>query len=97
MSDVEQSEAGLASGVVNTSFMMGGAVGLAVLASVAASRTGSLRDSGEGALQALTGGYHTAFLIGALFAVAAATLGSALLRSAPPVAAHAEEAELVEA
>ena len=42
MSDVEPSEAGLASGVVNTSFMMGGALGLAVLASLAATRTDSL-------------------------------------------------------
>jgi EmrB/QacA subfamily drug resistance transporter len=82
MGDVDQSEAGLASGVVNTSFMMGGALGLAVLASVAASRTSSLRDSGDGVLSALTGGYHTAFLVGAVFAVAAATLGSVLLRPA---------------
>ena len=47
MSDVEPSEAGLASGVVNTSFMMGGALGLAILASLAASRTHSLAASGE--------------------------------------------------
>ena len=47
MSDVEPSEAGLASGVVNTSFMMGGALGLAVLASLAASRTDTLFASGE--------------------------------------------------
>ncbi len=47
MSDVEPSEAGLASGVVNTSFMMGGALGLAVLASLAASRTDTLLSSGE--------------------------------------------------
>ena len=50
MSDVEPSEAGLASGVVNTSFMMGGALGLAVLASLAASRSDTLLASGDSAL-----------------------------------------------
>ena len=49
MSDVEPSEAGLASGVVNTSFMMGGALGLAILASLAAARTDRLRAAGDGA------------------------------------------------
>ena len=93
MSDVEQSEAGLASGVVNTSFMMGGALGLAILASVAASRTESLSASGEGPLVALTGGYHVAFLLGALFAFAAAAVGAALLR--PGAAAEADELEPV--
>jgi EmrB/QacA subfamily drug resistance transporter len=81
MSDVEPTEAGLASGVVNTSFMMGGALGLAVLASVAASRTETLAASGEGPLAALTGGYHTAFILGAIFAAAAATIGGAFLRT----------------
>ena len=71
MSDVEPQEAGLASGIVNTSFMMGGALGLAVLASIAASRTSSLRAPGQPAA-ALDGGYHAAFLVGAVFAVAAA-------------------------
>jgi EmrB/QacA subfamily drug resistance transporter len=80
MSDVEPGDAGLASGVVNTSFMMGGALGLAVLASLAASRTDTLLDSGDGQLLALTGGYHAAFLVGALFAGAAALLGAILLR-----------------
>jgi EmrB/QacA subfamily drug resistance transporter len=81
MSDVEPTEAGLASGVVNTSFMMGGALGLAVLASVAASRTETLAVSGEGPLEALTGGYHTAFVLGAIFAAGAAAIGAAFLRT----------------
>jgi MFS family permease len=86
MSDVEPSEAGLASGVVNTSFMMGGALGLAVLASLAASHTGSELASGADSLVALTGGYHVAFLVGALFAAGAAVLGGTLLRTAPATA-----------
>jgi EmrB/QacA subfamily drug resistance transporter len=80
MSDVEPSEAGLASGVVNTSFMMGGALGLALLTSLAASRSESLLASGDDPLTALTGGYHVAFLVGAAFAAAAAALGAVLLR-----------------
>jgi EmrB/QacA subfamily drug resistance transporter len=88
MSDVEPGEAGLASGIVNTSFMMGGALGLAVLASLAASRTTSLRASGDGPLAALVGGYHIAFVVGALFAAAAALLGAVLFRSNAPQQAH---------
>jgi EmrB/QacA subfamily drug resistance transporter len=84
MSDVEPSESGLASGVVNTSFMMGGALGLAILASLAASRTDSLTAAGEDAIAALNGGYHVAFLAGALFAAVAAGLGALLLRTAAP-------------
>jgi EmrB/QacA subfamily drug resistance transporter len=91
MSDVDPSEAGLASGVVNTSFMMGGALGLAVLASLAQSRTDSLRASGDGALTALTGGYHAAFLLGALFALAAASLGALLLNPGPQLAGEQHE------
>jgi EmrB/QacA subfamily drug resistance transporter len=80
MSDVEQSESGLASGVVNTSFMMGGALGLAILASLAAVRTDNLLASGAGSLAALNGGYHAAFAVGAVFAAAAALLSAVLLR-----------------
>ena len=80
MGDVEPHEAGLASGVVNTAFMMGGALGLAVLASVAAHRTETLTASGEDAITALNGGYHVAFLVGAMFSATAGILALALLR-----------------
>ena len=93
MSDVEESEAGLASGIVNTSFMMGGALGLAVLASLAASRSDTLRAAGDDPLVALNGGYHLAFLIGGLFAAAAATIGAVLLRAGGTAAAHDGEDE----
>ena len=80
MSDVAPQESGLASGVVNTAFMMGGALGLAILASIATSRTDALRGSGHSPLASLVGGYHVAFLVGAIFAVGAASIGAALLR-----------------
>jgi MFS family permease len=88
MSDVSPSESGLASGVVNTSFMMGGALGLAVLASLAAVRTETLLGSAASSQVALNGGYQVAFLGGTLFAGAAALLSAVLLRvrslPAPP-------------
>ncbi len=81
MSDVAPSESGLASGIVNTAFMMGGALGLAVLASLAAARTQGLLSAGAGLPAALTSGYHFAFISGALCAAMAALLGAVLLRS----------------
>lgn len=66
--------------------MMGGALGLAILASLAASRTDSLLAASSGHLAALNGGYHAAFLVGALFAVLAAVLGGTLLSATTTVA-----------
>jgi hypothetical protein len=86
MSEVQPSEAGLVSGVVNTSFMMGGALGLAVLASLADARASGLTAAGVDRLPALTSGYHAAFILGPAFAATAAALGALLLRlgGAPP-------------
>ncbi len=80
MNDVKPTESGLASGVVNTAFMMGGSLGLAVLASLAAGRTQHLLASGTAMRQALNGGYHAAFVVGAIFAGISALLGVALVR-----------------
>jgi hypothetical protein len=63
---------------------MGGALGLAVLASLAASRTDTLRASGDSAVAALNGGYQLAFLVGAVFAAAAAAIGAAFIRAPAP-------------
>lgn len=96
MSDVDPSESGLASGVVNTSFMMGGALGLAVLASLAAARTDGLAAAGANAQAALNGGYHLAFVVGAVFAALAALIGAGFIRTrgaaagAPAAAADGE-------
>jgi EmrB/QacA subfamily drug resistance transporter len=86
MADVKPEQSGLASGVVNTSFMMGGALGLAVLASVAAARAG---DSGT--VASLVDGYHAAFVVGTLFAVAAAVVAAVFLRE-PELQGEAVEA-----
>jgi MFS family permease len=91
MSDVKPEESGLASGLVNTSFMMGGALGLAILASLAANRTDSLAASAGSHIAALNGGYHAAFVGGALFALAAASVGALLLREGQQAPAHEQQ------
>lgn len=83
MGDVEPHESGLASGVVNTSFMMGGALGLAVLVSISTARTESLLADGGSQVAALNGGYQVAFGVGAGCALLAAVVGGAFLRPKP--------------
>ncbi len=82
MNDVGPEESGLASGIVNTSFMMGGALGLAILASMAAARTSDLTALGASMPVALNAGYQVAFLVGAACAAVAGAL-ALLLRPAP--------------
>ena len=79
MSGVEMSEAGLASGLVNTAAQVGGAIGLAVLATVSASRSEDLIASGTAEAQALTDGYHLAFWIGAGLVAAAIAVAVAAI------------------
>ena len=81
MSDVGPHESGLASGLLNTAFMMGGALGLAILASFAAMRSQGLLASGAGEVAALNGGYQLAFLIGAACATLAAAIGATFMRT----------------
>jgi hypothetical protein len=68
--------------------MMGGSVGLAVLASLSAARTDALAASGADTIAALNGGYHVAFAFGAVFAAAAALLAGLLLRAGVPASAR---------
>jgi EmrB/QacA subfamily drug resistance transporter len=92
MSGATPSDSGLASGLFNTTQQVGAALGLAVLATLSATRTADLRASGEGTNAALTGGYHLAFAIAAILIVAALALAVALLRAEPRRAeAPAEE------
>jgi MFS family permease len=79
MNDVAPEESGLASGLVNTAFMMGGALGLAILASGAAAHTNAIASTGVTGDEALNGGYHLAFALGAACAAVAA-IAARLLR-----------------
>ncbi|MEV7519124.1 MFS transporter [Streptomyces sp. NPDC091371] len=80
MSGADERDAGLASGLFNTTQQIGMALGVAVLSTLAASRTESLTGSGSSPAEALTGGYHLAFLIGSALLVAAMALAATLLR-----------------
>lgn len=81
MSGAGEQDAGLASGLFNTTQQIGMALGVAVLSTLAASRTESLESAGHTTAASLTGGYHLAFAVGAGLLLTAATLAATLLRS----------------
>ena len=80
LNGVGPNEEGLASGILNTALIIGGAIGLSVITSVSAMRTDALLSSGASLPAALNGGYHVSMALTALCVVAAASLGTAFLR-----------------
>ncbi len=99
MSGATREDSGLASGLVNTSMQAGGAIGLAVLATLATERTDGRLAEGAGQLAALNSGYHLAYVVGAVLIAIATVVAVTVLKPAPmpsPEAMAAMEPERAE-
>jgi EmrB/QacA subfamily drug resistance transporter len=94
MSGATASDSGLISGLVNTTAQVGGSLGLAVLATLATSRTDRLLAGGQSTAAALTGGYHLSFGIGAALVAVAVVVAATVLRSDAAAQAEAEASEM---
>jgi hypothetical protein len=74
ISDTQKEQTGLASGLVNTSYQIGSALGLAIIVAIASSQTETLENIGLPSIVALNGGFHSAFIVGAIISVIAAAV-----------------------
>jgi hypothetical protein len=83
MADIPAADAGLGSGIVNVSQQVGGALGLAVLGTIATDHTQSLQRAGGPLVSSLLGGYHLAFAVGAASVTIAIVAALVLLRPRP--------------
>jgi MFS family permease len=92
MSDAPRRDAGLASGIVNVSVQLFGAIGLATLGTIATDHTKALARQGEGTLAALTGGYHLSYVVAAVFVAVGILAALLVLRApSPPVVQETDE------
>ena len=93
MSGATPEDAGIASGLVNTTAQVGGAIGLAVLATLASGRTDDLASAGASQAAALNGGFHLAYLVAAGLMVVAAIVSVTVLRRQTAPAGHEAPAQ----